>query len=846
MKNIIVLGSGRSGTSMVAGCFASAGYFCGERPYPARDSNPKGFFESPEINGVNEALLAPTIPRHPGLGTWQRWLAIAPPDVALGVTPALELRMARVAERTPFCLKDPRFCFTLPAWREHLGDHVAVCVFRDPAATAASIMKECASVEYLADVPMDRDRALTIWTAHYRAALQRQAEGGSFVFVHMDQMIEGDGLDTLARATGAPIDRSFPEGRLRRSAPEGEVPGEVRDLYRSLCAMAGYAPSHLPRVKPVRSVSTEQRPALSVILCTYNRRDVLAQSLPYWFAQTGVDDDFELVIVNDGSTDGTADLLDSTHFPVRHVRVDQPNGGLADARNAGLAAASGELMLLVNDDTLPFPDMVARHIAAHRARPGEKLVVLGTFEQPADHLDNALMRYLESSNEVFCYPSMTPGGLHDWTRFWTCNVSVPAEAMAAVGPYDVSFRHYGCEDTDLGYRLHRAGYRVLYDPTVRAHHLHFMDFDEIRRRANTVARAWVRFFRKHPATLEHPDWRWVTALHAQGIESTVVDHLPQLAVWEAAARTLAELDLGSFERVHESFPDLSETIVTRLGDLIRPMNRLWWLEGLGEGLREQGARRFSELQDQPPYGLDDGFTAVAAPDWANPTGLRDALRTFLAGQLGPLLLLAEPEAGWSLGSAEHILHSLDLDDERLIVHEVGAGRGGLTTATRAAPAWLPLPGAASTRLGNHCSVLGIPPLAPPLELATDARQRLLAWPDYSSDADLAELLGAFGPLLRGRDDAVLCLRLDPVQDVKSDVAIARLQAAFDRYLGADAELQVLLVDNPLGPTDWRRLGEATTGAIVLPSTRTGIRKDMFENLGVPLMSDPKELAALLQ
>jgi len=58
MKNCIILGSGRSGTSMLAGCLAKSGYFMGDNLYPAREANPKGFFEDPEINAINEMLIA--------------------------------------------------------------------------------------------------------------------------------------------------------------------------------------------------------------------------------------------------------------------------------------------------------------------------------------------------------------------------------------------------------------------------------------------------------------------------------------------------------------------------------------------------------------------------------------------------------------------------------------------------------------------------------------------------------------------------------------------------------------------------------------------------------------------
>ena len=65
MKNVIILGSGRSGTSMVAGTLAKAGYYMGEQLLPANKANPKGFFEDIEVNAINEDILSSVAPRRP-------------------------------------------------------------------------------------------------------------------------------------------------------------------------------------------------------------------------------------------------------------------------------------------------------------------------------------------------------------------------------------------------------------------------------------------------------------------------------------------------------------------------------------------------------------------------------------------------------------------------------------------------------------------------------------------------------------------------------------------------------------------------------------------------------------
>ena len=146
-----------------------------------------------------------------------------------------------LTERQPFCFKDPRFCYTLPAWRPALGDAVFICVFRHPADTAASIVKECASARYLRRLTMDFDIALEVWTLMYSHVL-RQRDEGEWIFVHYDQVLAGDGLSRIADLLGTRLDGDFPDRALRRSRSDRPVPRETSELYEELCSIAGFAP----------------------------------------------------------------------------------------------------------------------------------------------------------------------------------------------------------------------------------------------------------------------------------------------------------------------------------------------------------------------------------------------------------------------------------------------------------------------------------------------------------------------------------------------------------------------------------------------------------------------------
>jgi hypothetical protein len=235
---------------MVAGCLAKAGFFMGAQLYPPRESNPKGFFEDPEINGINESLLARVLPKRPPLlGQWffrdrpiagQMWLARIPVGTLIPSTPEIAERIRKVTTQEPYCFKDPRFAYTLPIWRPFLKNTVFVCIFRDPAATAHSILKECKDSPVLQSFAITRSQVFDVWTLMYKHILEIHRHDGAWLFVHYDQVLHGECLDRLEAFVDARVDRLFPEPWLRRSFSDNNVPDETRHVYQRLCKLAGY------------------------------------------------------------------------------------------------------------------------------------------------------------------------------------------------------------------------------------------------------------------------------------------------------------------------------------------------------------------------------------------------------------------------------------------------------------------------------------------------------------------------------------------------------------------------------------------------------------------------------
>jgi len=237
MYNCIILGSGRSGTSMAAGLLAKSGYFMGNNLIPPRPANPKGFFESAQINrDINEVLMRPLLPE---MVSGHGWLKILPYDTLIPKNATAVRRIKTMVAKQPFCYKDPRFCYTLPAWIPHVPRTKILCVFRHPASTATSIVRECNTAKYLRALPMDIPTALRIWCAMYGRIVHTLRSQGSWMFVHYNQLFEKDTLDEIKGFLELDtIDYSFPEKRLIRPQPDVNLTKNATNLYTTLCELS--------------------------------------------------------------------------------------------------------------------------------------------------------------------------------------------------------------------------------------------------------------------------------------------------------------------------------------------------------------------------------------------------------------------------------------------------------------------------------------------------------------------------------------------------------------------------------------------------------------------------------
>lgn len=247
---------------------------------------------------------------------------------------------------------------------------------------------------------------------------------------------------------------------------------------------------------------------LSVVIPTYNRQETLAKALRALFAQQGLEQIiWEIIVVDDGSTDETGNLVAklATQSSVPLSYHYQENNGPAAARNRGIQAAAAPLVLLIGDDILAHPDLLAHHLAAHKRYPHPQAAILGLVDWTPTLTVTPFMRWWIENR--FRFGALRDGKVKpDYWFFYTCNISVKQEFLLENGLFDEEFHAAAYEDTELAYRLNQAGLQIHFAPQASAYHDHPTDFQSACRRMDNIGRWSLLFEAKTHSWSVPPTW----------------------------------------------------------------------------------------------------------------------------------------------------------------------------------------------------------------------------------------------------------------------------------------------------------------------------------------------------
>jgi len=227
---------------------------------------------------------------------------------------------------------------------------------------------------------------------------------------------------------------------------------------------------------------------LSVVIPTYNRLPILTKCLDALEKQdwTGT---YEVVVVDDGSTDGTIAFLQQNRPRFPHVRlIEQNHGGPAVARNLGVREAQGDTIIFIDSDLVVTPVFLGVHAQTLTNAPDERVFTYG--------------RVVNTAN--FENPTSEPYKITDFSAayFATGNVGIQRKWLLEAGLFDEGFTLYGWEDLELGVRLKKLGLKLIKCPAAVGYHWHpAFSLQQLPRLIQVEyerGKMGVRFYKKHP------------------------------------------------------------------------------------------------------------------------------------------------------------------------------------------------------------------------------------------------------------------------------------------------------------------------------------------------------------
>lgn len=318
-------------------------------------------------------------------------------------------------------------------------------------------------------------------------------------------------------------------------------------------------------------------PIVSVVIPTYQRCASVRRALRALETQTLPAATYEVIVVVDGSTDGTAEMLEAERpqFILRAQHV--PNRGRASACNTGIRMARAGIVILLDDDMEAEPQLLQAHLHAHQA--ASPLGVIGAAPIVMDAKVSPTQRYLATKFNEHLERLSSPGYELKLRDVYSGNFSIRRQVLLDIGGFDEQFRLYGNEDLELAVRLQEAAVRLVFQPDARARQYSVKDFRGVARDHIAKGKTSVQLAAKHPHARSElrlaqkaagPRWWHVARASLLGA-SRVFPQAPELLI-----RTVQRAEAYAWLPLARVYP--------------RALDYFYWL-GVARALEEQSTPR---------------------------------------------------------------------------------------------------------------------------------------------------------------------------------------------------------------------------------------------------------------
>jgi len=252
---------------------------------------------------------------------------------------------------------------------------------------------------------------------------------------------------------------------------------------------------------------------ISIIIPTHNRASILDTSLTKIFSSNFPKNKYEVIVVNDASTDSTEEICNKWSKTENLVYIKQKKAGQGVARNKGIEIAKGNIILFGQDDIFVTKNFLQEHLKTHQKHPEKNYGCLGLILWDPEIRISDLMKW--STNEItflnkfgghqFAFNHLKDNQATNYNYFYTSNLSLKKKILEQ-NKFDPWFDGYGWEDIELGYRLQKKeDLKLIYNSQALAYHHHEISESDFKNRMIQIGAASHLLNKKHPELKKTPN-----------------------------------------------------------------------------------------------------------------------------------------------------------------------------------------------------------------------------------------------------------------------------------------------------------------------------------------------------